>query len=67
MESLRDSRSLRSGQALALAARVVRVFPNEVSCLRLVTALLMEISEEWQTGRIYLNLKANELGYLEGA
>ena len=27
--------------------RVVGVFPNEASCLRLVSALLMETSEEW--------------------
>jgi transposase-like protein len=26
---------------------VVRVFPHEQSCLRLVTALLMETNQEW--------------------
>jgi len=36
--------------------RVAVLFPNTVSCLRLVTAIVMEISEEWQTGRIYLSL-----------
>jgi len=35
--------------------RVVGIFPNAESCLRLVTAVLMEISEEWEQGRIYLN------------
>jgi transposase-like protein len=35
-------------------ARVVSIFPNQASCLRLVSAVLNEISEEWQTGRIYL-------------
>jgi len=35
--------------------RVVSIFPNEASCLRLVSALLMEISEEWSTGRKYLS------------
>ena len=34
--------------------RVVGIFPNDTSCLRLVTALLMEISEEWEVGRAYL-------------
>jgi transposase-like protein len=29
--------------------RVARLFPNEASCLRLVTAIVMEISEDWQT------------------
>ena len=33
---------------------VVGIFPNEASCLRLVTALLMETSEEWELGRAYL-------------
>jgi putative transposase len=34
--------------------RVVRFFPNKASGLRLVSALLFEISETWETGRIYL-------------
>jgi transposase-like protein len=34
--------------------RVVGLFPNELSLLRLVTGVLMEISEEWETGKIYL-------------
>ena len=34
--------------------RVATLFPNEDSCLRLVSAVLMEISEEWETGRTYL-------------
>ena len=34
--------------------RVVGLFPNESSLLRLVTGILMEISEEWETGKIYL-------------
>jgi transposase-like protein len=37
-------------------SRVATLFPNEASCLRLVTAVIMEISEEWQTNRIYLRL-----------
>ena len=31
-------------------------FPNEASLLRLVTVVVIEISEEWETGRIYLNM-----------
>jgi len=37
--------------------RVAAIFPNEASCLRLVSALLMEISETWETGKIYLSLE----------
>ena len=36
--------------------RVARVFPNESSLLRLVSALLAEISEDWETGKIYLSI-----------
>ena len=36
--------------------RVACIFPNEASCLRRVSAVLMEISETWETGRIYLSL-----------
>ena len=35
-------------------ARVVSIFPNPASCLRLVSAVLAEISEEWLTGRTYM-------------
>jgi putative transposase len=35
-------------------AGVVSIFPNPASCLRLISALLMEISDEWVTGRTYL-------------
>jgi len=35
-------------------ARVVSIFPNPASCLRLVSAILVEISEEWLTVRTYI-------------
>lgn len=35
--------------------RVVRIFPNRASCLRLVTAMVMEMDELWTTGRRYVN------------
>jgi Transposase and inactivated derivatives len=38
-------------------ARVVSIFPNSASCLRLVSAILTEISEEWLTGRTYINFE----------
>ena len=31
-------------------ASVVSIFPNLVACLRLVSAILAEIIEEWSTG-----------------
>jgi putative transposase len=33
---------------------VVGLFPNESSLLRLVTGVVIDISEEWETGKIYL-------------
>jgi transposase-like protein len=47
----------RVNQELKRRTRVARVFPNEASLLRLVTALLTETSEEWETGKIYLNME----------
>jgi transposase-like protein len=38
-------------------SRVAMLFPNEASCLRLATAIVMEISDDWETGRIYLRLE----------
>ncbi len=31
--------------------RVIRIFPNEASCLRIISALLMEVDEEWISGK----------------
>ena len=39
--------------------RVASIFPNEASCLRLISAILMEFDEEWQTGRVYLTFESN--------
>ena len=36
--------------------RVARLFPNEASLLRLVSAIEMEISEDWIAGKRYLNM-----------
>jgi len=37
--------------------RVAVLFPNDASALKLVTAILMEIHEEWITGRQYLDME----------
>lgn len=52
--SIRTTNSLeRVNKEIRRRTRVVGVFPNEASCLRLISALLMEISEEWQIGKHY--------------
>ena len=50
----------RLNQEIKRRTRVVRIFPNREACLRLVTALAVEQSEEWVTGRRYLDM--GELG-----
>ena len=47
----------RLNQEIRRRTRVARLFPNEASCLRLVTAVVMEISEEWETGKKYLTFE----------
>jgi transposase-like protein len=49
----------RYQQELRRRTRVVRIFPSEGSCLRLVTALAIETSEEWLVRR-YLRMEAEE-------
>ncbi|NMB61150.1 MAG: hypothetical protein GYA18_02265 [Chloroflexi bacterium] len=49
----------RLSQEIKRRTRVVRVFPNEQSCLRLVSAILMAIGEDWEYGRIYLNMESS--------
>lgn len=44
----------RLNKELRRRTAVVGIFPNEASCLRLVSAILMETSEEWELGRAYL-------------
>ncbi len=47
----------RLNQEIKRRTRVVRIFPNRQACLRLVTALAVEQSEEWLTSRRYLNME----------
>jgi transposase-like protein len=55
---LRTSNALeRVNLELKRRTRVARVFPNEASLLRLVTALLAETSDDWESGKIYLNME----------
>ena len=55
---LRTTNSLeRLNEEIRRRTRVVRIFPNRDSCLRLVTSICIEKSEEWVTGRRYLNME----------
>lgn len=55
---LRTSNMLeRLNQEIKRRTRVATLFPNEASLLRLVSAVLSEVTEEWETGKVYLNLE----------
>jgi transposase-like protein len=55
---LRTSNALeRLHEELKRRTRVARLFPNEASLLRLVSAIEMEISEDWIAGKKYLNMQ----------
>ena len=57
---LRTSNSLeRLSQEIKRRTRIVRMFPNESSCLRLISAILMETNEKWEYGRIYLKIESS--------
>ena len=47
----------RLNEEIRRRTRVVRLFPNEASLLRLVSAVLAEKSEEWESGKVYLNME----------
>ena len=46
----------RLNKEMKRRTRVAGLFPNEASALRLVSAVAMEISEEWETNRKYLTM-----------
>jgi len=59
---LRTSNMLeRINKEIKRRTRVATLFPNEASLLRLVSAVLMEISEEWETEKIYLRMENSGL------
>lgn len=47
----------RLNKEVARRTKVATMFPNEASCLRLVTAVVMEISDDWITGYRWLALE----------
>lgn len=47
----------RLNEEIRRRTRVVRIFPNEASCLRLVRALTVEIHEAWQEASRYLDME----------
>jgi len=46
----------RLNREIKRRTRVATIFPNEESLLRLVSAILVETTEEWETGRKYIKI-----------
>lgn len=44
----------RLSKEIKKRTRKVGIFPNEASCLRLATAVVVEISDKWESGKRYL-------------
>jgi len=58
---LRTSNALeRLNKELKRRTRVATLFPSAASCERLASAVAMEISEEWVSGRAYLNMDVED-------
>lgn len=56
---LRTSNGIeRLNEEIRRRERVIRIFPNRASVLRLVGALLLEQHEQWTTGHHYLDMTA---------
>jgi len=47
----------RLNQEVRRRERVIRIFPNTDSAMRLLGALLMEQDELWSTGRLYFKME----------
>jgi len=46
----------RLNEEIRRRERVIRIFPNGDSAIRLLGAVLIERDEDWSTGRKYLNM-----------
>jgi hypothetical protein len=46
----------RLNEEIRRRERVIRIFPNEDSAIRLIGALLAEFHEQWSTGKKYLDM-----------
>lgn len=57
-KKLRTSNPLeRLNREIKRRTRVATLFPNEASCLRLVTAVLQEVHDDWITGSTFMPMK----------
>ena len=58
---LRTSNGLvRTNQEIRRRFKTIGSFVNDASCLRLASAVIMEIIDEWQLGKAYINIKEDK-------
>jgi len=48
----------RLNREIKRRTRVATLFPNEAPLLRLVTAMVAEVGDEWEIGRAYLVMES---------
>lgn len=56
----------RINQEIKRRTRVIRIFPNEQACVRLVSTLMIELNQEWME-RIYLAMEETHAPAAEAA
>ena len=60
-QRIRTTNSLeRLNREIRRRTSVVSIFPSEKSALRLISAVLLEISDEWEGGKMYLSFGAGQ-------
>ena len=56
----------RLNEEIRRRTRVIRIFPNRESCLRMASALCQEQDEEWSTGKSYLDMSLLSINRKQG-
>ena len=51
----------RTNQEIRRSFKTIGSFVTDASCLRLASAVIMEISDEWQLGKAYINIKEDKI------
>jgi len=57
----KDENNEHIGKGEQRADRAIESFPNERLLIRLAVVILIDINEEWLTGRRYLDIEKNSL------
>ncbi len=50
----------RLNREILRGTKVVSILSNETSCLRQISAILVETSDEWKSGKTYLKMDSQQ-------